>query len=118
MTMQDPVVSPAGAAIDTTAPALDELTRYKASSSLWRDAFKRLFKNRLAVVGLVVVLAFAAVAVLAQWISPYTEDRIFPGHIIEGPSSDHWMGTTGAGQDTLSRLIWGAQRSLFVGVFV
>lgn len=118
MTMQEPVVNPAGTAVDATAPALDEFARYGSASSLWKDAFKRLFKNRLAIAGLVVVLAFAVIALSAQWVSPYPEDQIFAGHIIEDPSSDHLMGTTGAGQDTLSRLIWGAQRSLFVGVFV
>jgi oligopeptide transport system permease protein len=116
--MQEPVVNPAGAAVDATAPALDELARYGSTSSLWKDALKRLVKNRLAVAGLVVVLIFAASALTAEWISPYPEDQIFPGQIIQDPSSDHLLGTTGAGQDTLSRLIWGAQRSLFVGVFV
>jgi oligopeptide transport system permease protein len=57
-------------------------------------------------------------AVFAPYLAPYRYDRIFPGQIIQDPSSDHLMGTNLAGQDTLSRIIYGARNSLSVGIFV
>lgn len=123
--MQEPIVKPAGAAVDLTAPGLDELSRYGGGSSLWRDALKRLLRNRVAVAGGIVIILICLVAIFAdipftdrKGISPYNYDRIFPGQIIQDPSGDHLFGTNSTGQDTLSRVIYGARNSLSVGIFV
>ncbi|MEO8457009.1 MAG: ABC transporter permease [Chloroflexota bacterium] len=116
MAMQEPLVQPAGAT--DVAPALDELSRYGGGSSLWKDAFKRLMRNKVAVAGGVIILIICAIAILAPFISPYPEDRIFSGHPLEDPSGSHIFGTNATSQDTLSRVLFGAGRSLFVGIFV
>jgi oligopeptide transport system permease protein len=116
--MQEPIVKPVGAAVDVTAPGLDELSRYGGGSSLWKDAFKRLLRNRVAVAGGVIILLFGLVAIFADYISPYPYDRIFQGQIIQDPSADHLFGTNSTGQDTLARVLYGARNSLSVGIFV
>jgi len=63
-------------------------------------------------------VAIGLVAIFAPYVSPYRYDRIFPGEIIKDPSSKHLMGTNLTGQDTLSRIIYGARNSLSVGIFV
>ncbi len=56
-------------------------------------------------------------AILAPWVAPYsykTQDTL---NILSFPGSEHWLGTDRLGRDLLSRMIYGARVSLFVGVF-
>jgi len=115
---RQPIVNPVGLPLDAGAKAIAELSRYGGGSSLWKDAFKRLSRNRLAVVGLFIIVAVGIVAIFAPYIAPYRYDRIFPGEIIQSPSSRHLLGTNLTGQDTLSRIIYGARNSLSVGILV
>lgn len=114
--------APAPAAVPTgeaeAAIALPELYVRGRARGLWSDAFHRLLKNRLAVIGAVIILLFTIAAVFAPLIAPYGYQEIFSGHIIEDPSASHLFGTNLSGQDTLSRVIYGARNSLGVGVFV
>lgn len=55
------------------------------------------------------------VAAFAPWISPYDPDAQDVLNKLNGPSWEHWLGTDGFGRDTLSRIIWGARVSLFIG---
>jgi len=98
-------------------PMLDELAA-RPSRSLWADALRRLAQNKLALIGLAIILAIGLAAIFAPYIAPYKYDRIFPGHPNESPSSSHWFGTNLSGQDNLSRVIYGARNSLSVGIFV
>jgi oligopeptide transport system permease protein len=98
-------------------------------TSLWRDAWKRLLKNRLAVFGMFVV-GFIAVAVLVgPWIikatTGFTYDYMPPGQQQSYPpftapdgaySSAHPMGTDSSGRDMLARVLQGGRISLMVGI--
>lgn len=93
------------------------------SASLWRDAWKRLLKNKLAVFGLVVVcLMVIAVAVgpaIIKWATGFTYDFIPPdGDLIKSfpPSMQHPMGTDDSGRDILARVLQGGRISLAVGI--
>jgi len=84
-------------------------------SSLWLDAWRRLSRNRLAVVGGAVVLFFALMAVFAPFVAPYkywrqTED------ILQGPTLRHVFGTDDSGRDILTRVVYGSQVSMTVGI--
>ena len=100
------------------APGVGALQEVGASHSLWTDAFRRLAKNRLAIVGLTIILAVGLAAIFAPYVAPSRYDTIFSGHTVEAPSSSHLFGTDQTGHDTLSRDIYGARNSLSVGVFV
>jgi peptide/nickel transport system permease protein len=71
--------------------------------------------NPLAAVGVVFVSIFIFSAVFAPWISPQDPARIDLPNRLQTPSAQHWCGTDELGRDILSRLIWGARISLFVG---
>ncbi|HET9455710.1 MAG TPA: ABC transporter permease [Candidatus Limnocylindrales bacterium] len=96
------------------APAIAAQDR--ASRGLWHDAARRLLRNGPALLGLGLVSAFVAAAVLAPVIAPYDPiagalvDRLKP------PSPEHWMGTDLQGRDEFTRILYGAQVSLQVGV--
>jgi ABC-type dipeptide/oligopeptide/nickel transport system permease subunit len=73
-------------------------------------------------VGLVLVILVASVAILAPWLAPYPYDQVSFGETLRPPmwvaggSASHPLGTDQLGRDLLSRVIFGARTSLFVGV--
>jgi peptide/nickel transport system permease protein len=80
-----------------------------------RDFWRALARNRLAVVGGVVVLCLVVLAVLAPAIAPWDPNRPNIKKILEGPSRQHWLGTDHLGRDVLSRMLYGSRVSLAVG---
>jgi peptide/nickel transport system permease protein len=83
--------------------------------TLGRLFWKRFRKNKLALLGGVIVLALFVVAVCAPWISPYDPGQIEIRRVLEEPSAKHLLGTDSLGRDVLSRMIWGSRISLLVG---
>lgn len=92
-------------------------------TSLGRDAWQRLLKNKLAVFGLA-VLALMLLAVMIgpaiiRWTMGITADYIpADANLIKSfpPSREHWMGTDEAGRDMLARVLQGGRISLMVGI--
>jgi peptide/nickel transport system permease protein len=82
----------------------------------WRRALRRLRGRRAAMLGLAVVIAFVAFALLAPWIAPHDPVETSWGAIRKAPSADHWFGTDEIGRDVLSRVVWGTRASLLAGV--
>jgi peptide/nickel transport system permease protein len=87
-----------------------------ARSSLWLDALRRLFRNKLAIAGMVIMGSFLLTAVFAPVLAPY--DPIEQDLVMRRrpPSQEHWLGRDDLGRDILSRIIFGARLSLQVGV--
>ncbi len=86
------------------------------ASTLWRDGWRRLRRNRLAVVGGGVVLLLCLVALFADVLAPYPYTRTDFARLGEAPSRDHPLGTDQLGRDLLSRIIHGARVSMIVGL--
>jgi peptide/nickel transport system permease protein len=78
-------------------------------------ALAAFLRNRAAVAGAVVVLAFVAVAVLAPLLAPFDPLKTNFLLIRKAPSAAHWLGTDDLGRDILSRLLFGARASLLAG---
>ncbi len=75
-------------------------------------------RNRLALVGLGLVLALVAVALLADGLAPYSPTVGELSARLQAPSAAHWFGTDDQGRDILSRLIHGSRITLFVVALV
>ncbi len=110
-------VTPSGEAVAAGQLALLGGAAARKHRTLWRDAFNRLIQNRLALAGGVVVLLIAFMAIFAPIIAPYSYNQPdftaidqFPGY------PGHLLGTDEIGRDFLSRLIYGAQVSMLVGL--
>ena len=88
----------------------------KRKQSKFRDVWRRLIKNKLAVVALVVLVLLILVAVLAPVIAPYPYSQQHSKHTYEGSSAEFLLGTDKLGRDVLSRLIYGSRQSLQMGV--
>ncbi len=71
--------------------------------------------NRLAAIGIVLVAIFLIFALFAPWIAPQDPAHIDLPARLEPPSLTHWCGTDELGRDILSRLVYGARISMFVG---
>lgn len=83
--------------------------------SPWLDAWRSFRKNKLAVIGAVIVVFFILLAVFAPIIAPYGfKEQVLAKRLLP-PSSEHWFGTDDFGRDILSRVIFGARISLWVG---
>ncbi|MEK7243828.1 MAG: ABC transporter permease [Thermodesulfobacteriota bacterium] len=80
-----------------------------------KDFRKRFWKNRMAVVGSVIVVLLFIVSLLAPWLAPYDPNAIDLKNVLAPPSGGHPFGTDPLGRDVLSRMIWGAGISLKVG---
>jgi oligopeptide transport system permease protein len=85
--------------------------------SLWDDARRRLFRNRAALVSLVVLGLLVVAAIVGPYLTPYPYDQVNKGDVWVGPlSGDHLIGTDSLGRDLLARLLIGLRVSLAVGV--
>src|SRR5450756_601417 len=85
-------------------------------ASLWSDAWRRLRRNRLALVSAVYLVLLVAVALVALVHTPYSYRDVGVARPYSGPSWANWFGADILGRDVLSRLMVGAQISLIVGV--
>jgi oligopeptide transport system permease protein len=110
----------------------DEAAEFVRGSSLWRDAWRRLLKNKLAVFGLVVVVIVSIASLVGPTLIKqtfgFTPDYIPSNDVrlarsyppFTGPDGEfswlHPMGTDNAGRDQLARVLQGGQISLFVGI--
>jgi oligopeptide transport system permease protein len=85
-------------------------------ASLWSDAWRRLRRNRLALISAVYLALLVVVAIVAIFKTPYSYRSVGVALPYSGPSAANWLGADIIGRDVLSRLLVGAQISLIVGV--
>lgn len=78
--------------------------------------WRKLRSNILAMFGLVILLSFMVITLLAPVLAPYGRDTIDMAHVDQPPSVKHLLGTDELGRDVLSRLLYGGQVSMGVGV--
>jgi peptide/nickel transport system permease protein len=102
--------------LETAQPAPLAQVISSESESASRKAVKRFTRNRLAVVGLVLIALLTLMAVFAPLIAPYDPIKQDYGALTQAPSLAHLFGTDNLGRDVLSRTIYGARVSLSAGV--
>ena len=97
---------------------LEEIETGKKYSrtSLYKDALKRLKKNKLAMLGLSIVILIILIAIFAPLISPYNPILRIKEDSSLSPSMNHLFGTDLLGRDIFSRVIYGSRISIEVGV--
>ncbi|MGO7872662.1 ABC transporter permease [Rhizobium leguminosarum] len=86
--------------------------------SLWRDAWYRLKRNRLAIFGLVIVLILAFTAIFGPYLTPYDylSQDLNARNVL--PSMSHLFGTDDLGRDVFSRVVFGTRTAFLVAVIV
>lgn len=88
----------------------------KKSLSLWKDAMLRFRSNKLAMVGLIIIVLIILMAIFAPMFSRYDYSTTNLLNADKPPSKDHWFGTDDLGRDIFVRTWVGARISIFIGV--
>src|SRR5439155_26416373 len=102
--------------MDEQALAIPAIPAARAPSGYYTDAWRRLRRNRWAVLGMAVVGLFAVLAAGAPLLNladPITQDL---NARLLSPSRLHWLGTDDLGRDLLSRIIYGGRTILTGGI--
>src|SRR5687767_1859588 len=105
---------------------LAELAATKETStgaSLWREAFRRLKRSKMAIIGAVVIALFIVLAIVGPYLAPHSptaqtwRNEVFPnrGEFV-GMRGENWFGLDHLGRDMFSRMLVGARQTLLVGV--
>ena len=94
---------------------MDSLSSYK-KRSLWADVWKRLRKNKTAVVGMAVFLLILLTCLLSPLFYSYKDDIVAVNVPLQlqGPSQEHPLGVDELGRDILARILWGGRTTLLV----
>jgi peptide/nickel transport system permease protein len=87
-----------------------------APMSPWRIVWRRLRRSRIALIGTVLFGLVTLASILAPVIAPYGKNDIDLFNITAPASWDHWLGTDPLGRDVVTRLLYGGQLSLTIGV--
>lgn len=101
-----------------TTPAMLELKKknIKKSNSAFQDGWFRFRRNKIALLGLIITTMLLILALFPDFIAPYGQDQQEYENAFIFPNLKHPMGTDNYGRDILSRIIYGARTSLFVGL--
>lgn len=100
-------------------PAVDNLNEAekisRKSVSYWSDAWRRLKENKLAMVGLIMIILLLILAIIGPYLNGFTYyEQDFAKKNLK-PNAEHWFGTDTAGRDLFTRAWYGARISLFIG---
>lgn len=88
----------------------------RPNTTYHQDAWRRLKKNKLAMLGLYTIIAIIVIAVIGPWLSPLSYSDQNLNETNRPPSSDHWFGTDNLGRDLFIRVLYGARISLSIGI--
>jgi ABC-type dipeptide/oligopeptide/nickel transport system permease subunit len=91
---------------------------FAAEDSPWRRSLRALFRNRMAMVGVLVILIWAVVALAAPLIAPCDPLAQQIEIRLSAPSAQHLFGTDELGRDVFSRVLYGARISIASGLIV
>jgi peptide/nickel transport system permease protein len=112
---QSVIVQSAHTDIENQGPLSPEQTKQR-SRSQFADMWRRFKKNKLAMVGLVIVAILVLLAVVQPFISPYDPYDQNLMNTLSPPGGDHLFGTDSLGRDLYSELLYGLKLALIVGV--
>lgn len=82
----------------------------------WQDAWIRLKKNKMALLGLIIIVCLIIVAIFGPIFSSHTYDEQNLMMTNSSPSWEHWFGTDNLGRDIFIRVLYGARISLAIGI--
>ncbi len=88
----------------------------QAMSTPWRMAMKRLKRNKLAIAGLIFLIFMILLCFIGPLFSPYSMNEVDMAAAKQPPSAEHWLGTDDNGRDVFTRLLYGGQISMTVGL--
>ncbi len=116
--MNDPPVLSNNEHIPETETGDIELAAPRKRMSKWSLYSRRFLRNKPAVAGVIIFILLVLFAIIAPFIAQYDHIELDFLNLGIPPSSEHWFGTTSAGNDTFAQVALGLQRSLMIAVTV
>ncbi len=119
MSLQIPVLELESSEVRELGQELPEpdQSRWSGVRSIAPSWIAPLFHSKKAILGMLILLIYILMALLAPMISP-GDPKAFVGKPHQPPSSQYWLGTTGLGRDVFAQTIWGARFTLEIGFLV
>ena len=100
-----------------TNETLDGLARAESRRAHWLQIVLDFSRQRpLGAIGAAIIIVMTVVALSAHWLAPYDALLTDYGAMLAAPSRGHWLGTDAYGRDVFSRIIFGSQTALIVGL--
>ena len=99
--------------IKTADSAVKEKARKR---SLWKDVWRRLCRNKLALVAMGLIIIIVLSAIFAEYLTPYNYAKQDAYSLLQFPSRAHLFGTDNFGRDILTRVLKGGQTSLLISL--
>ena len=93
----------------------DEDEKPRKTRGPWKEVWLRLRKNRLAMLGMFIMIVIVILTILAPWIIPYDYAAQDASAVLLFPSREHWFGTDNLGRDIFSRVLYGGRYTLVIG---
>ncbi|TYP56184.1 ABC transporter permease [Thermosediminibacter litoriperuensis] len=87
----------------------------RPSITYWQDAWRRLKQNKVAMLGLIIIILYTIMAIVGPYMTPYDYRTTNTAEIDQPPSAKHWFGTDTLGRDLWARTWMGARVSLAIG---
>lgn len=103
--------------MESSLQPMEQLKIKEKKKSPWIEAWRKLKKQRLAMIGLGIVLFFIIVGLLAPVITTHPYDGFNQDKTLIPPNSEHWFGTDDQGRDIFTRVVFGARISIWIGFF-
>jgi peptide/nickel transport system permease protein len=94
----------------------EELAKKQKKRGQLRDIWRRYRRNKLALVGLVMVGILVLIAIFEPFLSPYDAHDLNLANTTEPPSAEHWFGTDNVGRDYFSEILYGTKLAIIVGL--
>jgi ABC-type dipeptide/oligopeptide/nickel transport system permease subunit len=108
-----------GSELEASEPGATDVADLAAARPLRKDVWRRFKRNRLAMVGLVIIVILVLTAIFAPLIAPYDpygSAARDTSAFRQAPSAEHWFGTDDIGYDVFSRVVFGTRVSLKIGI--
>jgi len=96
--------------------AAENIKGIRSSRRRRKSLLHTILTHKMACVGLAIIIGMICMAVFAPFLAPHDPNNQDLYHVLEGPSAKHLLGTDDVGRDLLSRVIYGARISLFIGI--
>lgn len=104
------MTSPTG----NTANEMEVEEQHEKPDTLLKIGIQKFMRNKLSVIGAILIIIIVSAAIFAPWIAPYSPSEQNIKKLLLPPSKEHLFGTDELGRDTFSRLLYGARISLLV----
>lgn len=97
-------------------PEILQVQKKEETLGYWQDAWIRLKKNKMALLGLIIIVCLIVLAIFGPIFSSHTYDEQNLMMTNSSPSWEHWFGTDNLGRDIFIRVLYGARISLAIGI--